>query len=55
MRCRHDQRRDLTEATLAGDARGSVVFRKQPRSSRLSNAHDKLRDGLARGVRKHDA
>ena len=55
MRCRNDQSRDLTEAALLGDARSSVVFRKQSRSSRLSNARDQVRAALARRVRKHAA
>ena len=38
MRCRHDRSRDLTKDALLGDIRGCVVFRKQSRSSRLSNA-----------------
>jgi hypothetical protein len=52
MRCPHDQSRDRTEASLRGDVRNRVVFRKQSRSSRLFNAHDKLRAGPARTLPK---
>jgi hypothetical protein len=51
MRCRRDRSRDLTEATLLRDILECLVFIKQSRSSRLSNAHDKRRGVVARALR----
>jgi len=45
----------MVEAALLAPFTGGCLLKKKPVRVRLFNAHDKLRDGLARRVRQHAA